>query len=687
MAIIYSEQTKTFTIHTEKSTYQMKVDQHGMLLHTYFGAPTDESDYSYLIVPEDRGFCGQPADAGKDRTYSMDFYPLEYPVHGNGDYRVLCLKAGLKGRVPALDLRFFSYHISKGKYALSGLPALFGGDEAETLEIVLKDLFEEIYVHLYYGVFEKKNVITRAAVVENRSKEPLEIKRAMSLCLDFMDNNLELLHFYGKHACERQFERVPLLHGIVEIGSRRGASSHQHNPFVILCRKETTEDAGACCGVSLLYSGSFRMQAEAGQIEGIRLVCGMDDDEFCWTLEPGGSFAAPEAVFSYTEQGFSDLSNGLKEVFHQNLIRSEWKDKKRPTLVNSWEAAYFDFNAEKLLAIAKEAAGIGLDMLVLDDGWFGVRNDDNSGLGDWNVNEEKLGCSLRELVERVNGLGLQFGIWVELEMISEDSDLYRTHPNWAMAVPGREPNRSRNQLVLDLSRAEVRQYIKNVIITEKVVKHPDRAEADRFFNFPYAAVEEALSNAVYHRAYDEREPIEVRVENDRIEIVSFPGPDRSVTMEGLKSYRVSNRRYRNRRIGDFLKELHLTEGRNTGFKKILDALEVNGSPKPEFETDEDRSYFITRLFAHEKFVLVSHEERKRSQKGAKKEPKKGAERKQAILAILAENPMMTQTQLMDEMNLTRKQVQKDMKELQEEGVLVREGTNRSGRWMVKEYEE
>ena len=231
------------------------------------------------------------------------------------------------------------------------------------------------------------------------------------------------------------------------------------------------------------------------------------------------------------------------------------------------------------------------------------------------------------------------------------------------------------------------QYIKNVIITEKVVKHHDRAEADRFFNFPYAAVEEALSNAVYHRAYDEREPIEVRVENDRIEIVSFPGPDRSVTIEGLKSYRVSNRRYRNRRIGDFLKELHLTEGRNTGFKKILDALEANGSPKPEFETDEDRSYFITRLFAHEKFVTISDEEPKRSQKGAKKEPKKGAERKQAILAILAENPMMTQTQLMDEMNLTRKQVQKDMKELQEEGVLVREGTNRTGRWVVIEYEE
>ena len=231
------------------------------------------------------------------------------------------------------------------------------------------------------------------------------------------------------------------------------------------------------------------------------------------------------------------------------------------------------------------------------------------------------------------------------------------------------------------------QYIRNVVITEKVIKHPDRAEADRFFNFPYAAVEEALSNAVYHRAYDEREPIEVRVENDRIEIVSFPGPDRSVTIEGLKNFRVSNRRYRNRRIGDFLKELHLTEGRNTGFKKILDALEANDSPKPEFETDEDRSYFITRLFIHEGFLEDAEKEPKRSQKGAKKELKKGAERKQAILALLAKNPMITQAQLMEEMDLTRKQVQKDMKELQEEGVLVREGTNRSGRWVVKEYGE
>ena len=230
------------------------------------------------------------------------------------------------------------------------------------------------------------------------------------------------------------------------------------------------------------------------------------------------------------------------------------------------------------------------------------------------------------------------------------------------------------------------QYISNTIITEKVVKHPDRAEADRFFNYPYAAIEEALSNAVYHRAYDEREPIEVRVENDRIEILSFPGPDRSVTMEGLKSYRVSNRRYRNRRIGDFLKELHLTEGRNTGFKKILDALEANGSPKPEFETDEARSYFITRLFVHKGFNSVNEDEHqkepKRSQKGAKKELKKGNERKQAIMELLIANPTMTQTQLREQLNLTRKQIQTDMKELQEEGMLIRDGSNRKGRWII-----
>ena len=465
MAVRFDEKKNLFTLQTLDSTYQMKVDDHGVLLHTYYGAPADETDFSYLIGPEDRGFSGQPGDEKKDRTYYMDYYPLEYPVQGNGDFRVKALKAGFEGEVPALDLRFVSYELEKGKYSLPGLPALFEAEvgEVETLKITLKDRLEEIYVTLFYGVFEKKNVITRAASIENRSGKNVTLKRALSLGLDFMEGDMDLIHFYGKHAGERQFERRNLPHGITEISSSRGTSSHHHNPFVILCDKDTTEDFGNAYGVSFIYSGGFKIQMEKDQVDGIRLVCGLDDEEFLWKLAPGETFVTPEAALSYSEKGLTALSDQFQKAYHANLIRSPWKDKKRPTLVNNWEATYFGFDAEKLLKIAGEAADLGLDMLVLDDGWFGKRNDDNSGLGDWFVNEKKLGCTMKELVDRVNALGLKFGIWLEPEMVSEDSDLYRTHPDWVLQIPGREPNRSRNQLVLNLSRKEVREYMKKFI--------------------------------------------------------------------------------------------------------------------------------------------------------------------------------------------------------------------------------
>ena len=465
MAVRFDEKKNLFTLQTLDSTYQMKVDDHGVLLHTYYGAPADETDFSYLIGPEDRGFSGQPGDEKKDRTYSMDYYPLEYPVQGNGDFRVKALKAGFEGEVPALDLRFISYELEKGKYSLPGLPALFEAEagEVETLKITLKDRLEEIYVTLFYGVFEKKNVITRAASIENRSGKNVTLKRALSLGLDFMEGDMDLIHFYGKHAGERQFERRNLPHGITEISSSRGTSSHHHNPFVILCDKDTTEDFGNAYGVSFIYSGGFKIQMEKDQVDGIRLVCGLDDEEFLWKLAPGETFVTPEAALSYSEKGLTVLSDQFQKAYHANLIRSPWKDKKRPTLVNNWEATYFGFDAEKLLKIAGEAADLGLDMLVLDDGWFGKRDDDNSGLGDWFVNEKKLGCTMKELVDLVNALGLKFGIWLEPEMVSEDSDLYRTHPDWVLQIPGREPNRSRNQLVLDLSRKEVREYMKKFI--------------------------------------------------------------------------------------------------------------------------------------------------------------------------------------------------------------------------------
>lgn len=461
MAIRFEKEKQLFTIHTEKSTYQIKVDQYGRLLHTYFGPRTDDSDFSYLIIPADHGFCGQPGGAGDERCYSLDYYPQEYPVYGNGDYRVKCLKANRENHVPSLDLHFVSFQVYPGKYRLDGLPGLYAGDgEAETLEILLKDAYEEIYVRLLYGVLESPGVITRAAIVENRTDSVLELKRVMSMALDFGTPDLELIHFYGRHMGEKQLERGMLPHGITEIASERGMSSHQHNPFVILCEKDATEDWGGCYGVSLLYSGSFRMQAERDQFDYVRLVCGLHDDEFLWRLAPGETFTAPEVVLAYSDEGLTGLSGIFHRAYGDHLIRGYWKDRRRPALVNSWEAAYFHFNGETILELAREAAGLGLEMVVMDDGWFGKRDDDNSGLGDWQVNEKKLGCTLKELVDQVNGLGLRFGIWVEPEMVSEDSDLYRSHPDWALVVPGRDPNRGRNQLVLDLSREEVRSYIK-----------------------------------------------------------------------------------------------------------------------------------------------------------------------------------------------------------------------------------
>ncbi len=465
MAIRYDSAAKTLTIQTVKSTYQMKVDEHGALLHTYFGAPVEGQDLFYLIAADEHSFSGQPGDVADDRTYSLDYYPQEYSVYGNGDYRMKALRAGKKGSVPALDLRYHSHKIRSGKYSLPGLPAMFADEpeKAETLEITLKDLYEDIYVKLLYGVFAEKGVLTRAAVVENRTEDKWEIRRAMSMNLDFLEGNLELVHFHGKHAGERQFERANLCHGITEIRSTRGTSGHQHNPFVMLCEPDATEDYGGCYGFSLLYSGGFQIQIERDQLDSARILCGLSDEEFLWPLDPGESFFTPETAFIYTESGMADLSNSLKKAYQQHLIRSSWKNKKRPTLVNNWEATYFDFNAEKLLDIASQASELGLDMLVLDDGWFGKRNDDTSGLGDWFVNEEKLGCTLKEFVDRINEMGLKFGIWIEPEMVSEDSELYRKRPDWALQIPGRIPNRGRNQLALDMSNPDVIRYLKKCL--------------------------------------------------------------------------------------------------------------------------------------------------------------------------------------------------------------------------------
>ena len=350
--------------------------------------------------------------------------------------------------------------MKEGKYALEGLPAMYQGEEkAETLEITLRDEYKNLEVVLYYGVFEDLDVITRACKIVNQSEEQVRLLRAYSMGLDFDNKDMDMLHFYGRHAMERKMERSPLQHGFQGVESRRGYSSHQQNPFVILCKQDANEEYGWCYGASFVYSGNFSIQAEVSQTDLTRLTVGIQDTQFEFHLDSGESFTAPEVILSFSENGLGQLSRNYHKAIRHNLCRGKYKTERRPVLINNWEATYFDFTPEKLVAIAKDAKELGIEMLVMDDGWFGKRDSDYSGLGDWFVNEKKLKGGLKNLVEEVNKAGMKFGIWFEPEMISEDSDLYRAHPDWALTVPGRSFTRARHQLVLDFSREDVRTYI------------------------------------------------------------------------------------------------------------------------------------------------------------------------------------------------------------------------------------
>ena len=460
MAIFADKNNSLFTLCTKSSMYQMKVDQYGVLLHTYYGKRTENMDFSYLIQRRDHGFSGNPYEAGLDRGFSLDTLPQEYTVSGNGDYRINALELEMANGCSTANLKYEFYTVREGKYALKGLPAMFGNEEeAQSLEIVLSDRASGVKVHLLYGVFPELDVITRAVRIENTQEEPVTVRKAMSLELDLEQRELDLIHFYGKHCMERQMERVPVGHGIRSVGSRRGSSSHHYNPFVILCDRDATEKQGECFGFAFVYSGNHCCEIERDQTEQVRLTMGIHPYHFAYTLGKGESFQTPEVIMAYSGEGMGKLSRIYHDAFRQNLIRSKYVEQPRPILVNNWEATYFDFNEEKIFAIAKEAKEIGLDMFVLDDGWFGERNDDFRALGDWYVNEEKLKGGLPALAEKIHGLGLKFGLWIEPEMVNEDSDLYRAHPDWAFEIPGRKPNRSRNQLNLDVSRKEVRDYV------------------------------------------------------------------------------------------------------------------------------------------------------------------------------------------------------------------------------------
>lgn len=454
---------KIFNLETKNTLYQMKVARFGVLNHLWYGEKTD-CCMDYLLDYPDAGFSGNIYEAENERTYSLNTLPQEYSTSGVGDFRISAISVTHEDGSNALDLRVREYQIKKGKYEIPGLPAVYAKeDEAETLEITLKDTATEAEVILKYGVFEKEDVITRSVVVKNSGKTPIVINKVHSMCLDIPYGDWEWMHFYGRHTMERQAERVPVLHGISESSSSRGTSSHHQNPAVLLCEKDCTETNGHCIGAALMYSGGFQAQVEKDQLEQIRLVMGIHPDTFEWILEAGEAFYTPEVILSCSTTGFAKLSQNFHHIIRNHVCRGTYQLSSRPVLINNWEATYFDFNEEKILNIARQASKLGIDMMVLDDGWFGKRDDDCSGLGDWFVNEKKLNGGLKALVEKINAMGMKFGLWFEPEMVSEDSDLYRNHPDWAIQIPGRKPMRSRYQLVLDMSNPEVVDYLYGVM--------------------------------------------------------------------------------------------------------------------------------------------------------------------------------------------------------------------------------
>lgn len=459
MAITFNETTRIFTLTTAHTTYQMQADAQGYLLHLYYGART-AGEMDYLLNYGDRGFSGNPNSAGNDRTYSLDALPQEYPSLGTGDFRNYALNIENEDGSQCCNPIYITHEIEAGKYTLKGLPFVRAEEnEAETLKIILEDPVTKVELHLLYGVLEKEDIITRSVIIKNAGKAPVTVKKAQSACLDFLHGDYDLIKFHGRHAMERNMERMPVSHESTRIGSRRGTSSHQYNPGVILAGKNTNEDSGSCCGMLFVYSGNFLVEAEKDQYDQTRIQMGLTDELFAYPLEAGAEFTAPEVILSYTNKGLSRLSQQYHHCIMNHICQGKYVHANRPVLINSWEAAYFDFTGDTIVELAKEAKALGIDMVVMDDGWFGKRNDDNSSLGDWYVNEEKLGGTLTKLIERVNAEGVKFGIWIEPEMVSEDSDLYREHPDWAITIPGRKPVRSRNQLVLDFSRKEVRDEI------------------------------------------------------------------------------------------------------------------------------------------------------------------------------------------------------------------------------------
>jgi len=453
--IKFNEKNNTFRLDTPNSTYCITVAKKGYIGHSYYGKTIGNDDISYLLRQFE--YFMSDGEVFREKHTLLDFLPQELPTEGLGDFRESALAISNANGNNGVELKYKSYKITKGAKALPGLPSVFG-DNCDTLEITTEDPILGLEVILVYTVFDDVDAIVRSTRIISKAKEPVYIKKALSAAFDIDNDNYDLITLHGSWARERHIDRHPVHHGKQGVLSMRGETSHQEHPFMALLDHKADYNSGSVYGMNFIYSGNFVADCQLNQFESIRMVMGINPENFCWKLNPGESFDTPQAVLVYSDKGLNGMSHTFHDLYREHLIRSPYKKAMRPILINNWEATYFNFDTEKLLDIAREASKDGIEMLVMDDGWFGKRNSDNCSLGDWVVNEDKVKGGLKHLVDEVNKLGMKFGIWFEPEMISPDSDLFRAHPDWAIQIPGREPGMSRQQYVLNITRKEVEDY-------------------------------------------------------------------------------------------------------------------------------------------------------------------------------------------------------------------------------------
>lgn len=460
--IYFNNNQGIFNLQTNQTSYLFGILPTGHPGHLYYGKKIRNSDHYENFCEQSKiSYGSTTAYSEKNPGFSLNLEKLEYSMNGKGDYRdpSMCLKSENGNRT--FDFLYQSHKIMEGKDLLTGLPSSYENDRenVQTLEVKLIDSVYNLSLFLNYSVFPEKDIITRNVRVENHCGSTLIIDKIASFSLDFDHYAFDLISLDGAWIRERHSHRRALNYGKMELSSRKGLSSADHNPFMILCDHNTTETLGDSYGFALIYSGNHSSSVEVSAHDHTRVQMGINDFDFIWNLQDGDVFQSPEAVLAFSDKGLNGLSSLYHSFIRHNIVRGKWKYKERPILINNWEATYFDFTEKSLLELAREAKDLGIELFVLDDGWFGKRNNDKSSLGDWFVNKEKLPDGIDGLARKIKNLAMDFGIWVEPEMISLDSELYKKHPDWMVKTPDREASPARHQYVLDLSNKEVCSYI------------------------------------------------------------------------------------------------------------------------------------------------------------------------------------------------------------------------------------